>query len=144
MVGAEVLSPVHDAEIVFAENAVLLKMLASLQETEEGCEEAFKLPGVDLVHDGPHLRVRRDRFDRPQVLEIGSERGSFGSLLELKQRGVLKAEHGQSAHADVFKLVVYLLPVPMIGNAGEALEQRLPHPGESQMKRGPHGKTILH
>ena len=65
MVGAEVLASVHDAEIIVAKYPVLFEMLAPLQETEEGREEAFEFPGVDLVHDGPHLRVRRDGFDTP-------------------------------------------------------------------------------
>ena len=57
MVGTEVLSSVHDAEIVPAEHTVLFEILAPLQQTEEGGKETLELPGVNLIHDGTHLGV---------------------------------------------------------------------------------------
>ena len=57
MIGGEILAAVHDAQIVFAQYLVLIEMLTPPQEAEEGGEEAFKFVGIDLVHDGSHLRV---------------------------------------------------------------------------------------
>jgi len=144
VVRTEVLASLHDAEIVPVEHTVLLKILPSLQEAEEGGEEALELVSVDLIHDRPHLPVRRDRFNTPEIPEIGTECGGPGALLELEQGGILEAEHGKDAHTDILKLVAYLLGVTMVGNTGEVLEQYSPYSGESEMERSPHAKTILH
>lgn len=85
MVGTEVLAAIDDTEIVLPEYPVLLKILASLQQTEEGGKEGFKIRRVNLVHDGPHLRVGGNRLDVPQVRKIRGKRGSLGALLERKQ-----------------------------------------------------------
>jgi hypothetical protein len=76
-------------------------MFAPLQETEEGLEETLEHLRVNLIHDGSHLRVGRDRLDAPDILEIGGKCRSFCAFLKLKQRGVLKAKHSQGTHAHV-------------------------------------------
>lgn len=80
----------------------------------------------------------------PQMLQIGSKDGGFRALLELQKRRVLKAEHGDGAHAHILKLVFHFLSVPVVPNTGEVIQKHLPYTGESQVQGGPHRKTILH
>ena len=140
MVGGEVPGTIYGAEVIVAEYPVLFYVLAPLEETEEDGEETFEFFWVYLVHDDPHLRVGRDGVYRPDVREIGGHFFRLHPVHELQKRGVLVAEHGKRAHAHVLQLMVHLLPLPMVGDTGEVLEQHVPYSREPKMQGCPHGK----